>query len=611
MLRIVAAVALVASLSLADLCSASPSHQFTRQSHQQNYDYTSLAIGSILSAAEEVRKLPDIGARVTLIIKAAKLLEVSKRSDAIRLLDIAWKDLKGWESETKVGRGQRHKAAGLRSEVLSVYAKLDLEKATALQKEDQPDNASTDDITKFLRPDGKWSSELTARRAPADQAAKIALSLLETEPDRASALIVQSVEGGIVSSTIVEIFQKLQQSGKRDLLNKLEVAVGQTLAATTTLDDFSLTFASHLVYDPEMPAAARSGFIRFFMNSVEVWAALIKREDGNGGLDSSYVGSSFMRFFINVRPVIAKYAPGNLLRLDVLFDQVSPFVPDKTKSMLAAFQPETLSDPKDRLNDILKDPSPQKRDQRLIRLVSELLRKERTASQTDLDDLTAQAISGFSDPDFKSAFTDLLTIVRMDALVKQNKFIEAQRLAGSIPSEETRAWALLALSTVAAKADRVLGFELIGNALTALEKASPSPRKVELALIATAMLTKDDPQRAFETMSAASRYANSSAAKVDPPTKPLVAFGLEATIGASHTRLGVSPESLSELEIDPLLSTLGITDWFRAEQIANDIREPALRLRLKLQFAEAVLASKPKPKVKGAPTTPPTRKEIH
>ena len=92
---------------------------------------------------------------------------------------------------------------------------------------------------------------------------------------------------------------------------------------------------------------------------------------------------------------------------------------------------------------------------------------------------------------------------RLDAFVKQGKFIEAQQLAGSIASEETRAWALLALSTVAAKADRVLGFELISNALKALDKASPSPHKVQLALMASAMLAKNDRQRAFETFATA------------------------------------------------------------------------------------------------------------
>jgi hypothetical protein len=196
-----------------------------------------------------------------------------------------------------------------------------------------------------------------------------------------------------------------------------------------------------------------------------------------------------------------------------------------------------------------------------------------------------------------------LTITRLDAFVKQGKFIEAQQLAGSIASEETRAWALLALSTVAAKADRVLGFELISNALQALDKASPSPHKVELALMASAVLAKNDPQRAFDTFVTASRYANSSPAKVDPPKKPAVAFGLEVKIAEAQTRLGIFPESLDELKIDPSLSALATTDWFRSDSIVNEIREPSLKIQLKLQFADAVLVEQSKSRKK-APSKP-------
>lgn len=279
---------------------------------------------------------------------------------------------------------------------------------------------------------------------------------------------------------------------------------------------------------------------------------------------------------------------------DSLLNQLSPFVSESTKSRLQAFQHENLSEPRDRLNDILKDPNPERRDLRLVRFISELLHKESSDSQNTLD-LASEAIAGFSDSDSKSAFTDLLTITRVNALAKTRKFVEAQRLAGTISSEQTRAWALLALSTVAMKTDRVLGFELIGAALKVLDSASPSPHKVQLALIATAMFAKDDPQRAFDTLSVASRYANSSPAKVDPPAKPPVTFGLEVTIGDAQSRLGVFPETLGELEINPSVSALGTIDWFRSEQIANDIREPALRLRLKLQFAQAMLASNSKP----------------
>jgi hypothetical protein len=48
---------------------------------------------------------------------------------------------------------------------------------------------------------------------------------------------------------------------------------------------------------------------------------------------------------------------------------------------------------------------------------------------------------------------------------------------------------------------------------------------------------------------------------------------------------GIDTFSLGELRIDPSLSALATTDWFPADQIVNDIREPSLRLQLKLQFA--------------------------
>jgi hypothetical protein len=202
--------------------------------------------------------------------------------------------------------------------------------------------------------------------------------------------------------------------------------------------------------------------------------------------------------------------------------------------------------------------------------------------------LAADAINGFSDTDVKSAFTDLLTVTRVDALAKQKKIMEAQQLAESIPSEETRAWSLLAVATVAAKEDKVLGFESITKALKALDAASPSPYKAELALLAAAMLAKDDSRRAFETLVSAAKYANSS--KDTSQTKPPVAFGLETRIGDMEARLGVVPLNLSEIRIDPTLSRLATTDWFRADQVIREIHDPLLRLRLRLQFAGAVLA---------------------
>jgi len=322
-----------------------------------------------------------------------------------------------------------------------------------------------------------------------------------------------------------------------------------------------------------------------------MWAMIVKEP----GIDTYYIITGFNAFSGIIRYLISQDAPDQLLEFDLLLDQAATLVPERKRDLITRVQPETFSDPKERLGDILKEQDAWRRDLRLIRLVSELLRNESDDSEKRFD-LAADAINAFSDLDGKSAYTELLTITRVNAFVRQKKIIEAQQLAESISSEETRAWALLAVATEAAKSDKVLGFESITKALKALDAASPSPYKAELALLATAMLVKDDSRRAFETLSAAVKYANSSEPKDPAQTKPPFAFGLETAIGEMQTRLGVVPPSLSEIRIDSAFSVLATTDWFRADQIVSNVREPSLRLLLKLQFAGAVLAKELKSK---------------
>jgi hypothetical protein len=595
--RILAFVAILISVGLS--WRVAECHAQNRVARAE-YDYYALAITSVLNSAREASKLPDVPQRVKLLLYAAKILAPSRRDDAKQLLDLALNDLNKWGSADKASRYQGQTAATLRNEVMAVYARIDPEKTIALQKEFR-ESAAKSSATDSSSKD--WSTQFRDQDAIADQAGKIALSLVDTDPEKASRLVIQSLQGGIISDVIFELYEHLIQSGNRAFLDKLEIGIGQALAEKAILDPYSLAHAGNLVLaDKDMPSAARNAFIRFFMHSVQVWSNLVTDSSGNQKVDASYINRVFVMTSLSVRPVIVQHAPDQLVTFDHALDQVAPLIPTETRLKLEAFQPETFSEPRDILNDILKDPSPAKRDLRLVGLISNLLGNESGDLEKNLD-LASDAISAFSDTDVKSAYTDRLTITRLDAFVKQGKFIEAQQLAGSIASEETRAWALLALSTVAAKADRVLGFELISNALQALDKASPSPHKVELALMASAVLAKNDPQRAFDTFVTASRYANSSPAKVDPPKKPAVAFGLEVKIAEAQTRLGIFPESLDELKIDPSLSALATTDWFRSDSIVNEIREPSLKIQLKLQFADAVLVEQSKSRKK-APSKP-------
>lgn len=600
MMKSVSVFALLCLLSLPGFSGLVPKCEAQQRQAPLVYDYYSLAVTSISKSAAEAYKLSDIAQRVKLLMYAATLLPASEHEAAVRLLEVALSDLQEWISQDKATAWQRNTGLTLRNQVLAAYARLDGEKAAALQQEYASE--ATKKSRDFSAKQDNWFGQLNSRRTRADQPAGIALSLLDTNPDQAVALAARSLQEGVVSSVLSDVVKKLMQSGNRELLNRIENAAGQMLAQNVTVDPFSLPYAAEIVQsDSNMPAPARTAFIGFFMRSLQNASHIISEP----GINANYLRAVFTNFTLSVRPVILKYAPEQLLMFEQVLDQVGQFVPAETRSRLQAFQPETFSDPRERLNDILKDAVPAKRDLRLVRLLADLLRNKST-DQNNLD-LAADAISGFMDSDAKSAYTDLLTITRIDAFVRQKKFIEAQQLAGSISSEETRAWAWLALSSAAVKSDRVLGFELISNALKALDKASPSPQKVELALRATAMLAKNDPQRAFDTLSTTSRYANSSSAKVDPPTKPPFAFGLEATIAEAHTTLGVFPESLGELEINPALAVLATTDWFRADQIVDVIREPALRLQLKLQFAGAVLVQESKPQRKEAAAKPSAR----
>jgi hypothetical protein len=559
-----------------------------------DYDYYALAITSIAEIAAEATKLTDIPQRATVLIEAAKILQTAKKDEAVRLLEVAMRDLKEWGSAADASWHQRNMAATLRNEALAVYALVDSERALVRQKEFQSLEESTasksSSVLNFKN--DSWRAHFNDRQTAADQVAKLALSLIDTEPERALGLVVQSLQGGTVSGVLFHIIEKLMQQGNRALLNRLENKISQVLATPVTLDPSSLTYASTVgLVDKDMPQATKDAFTSFFMRSLQAWAMVAKEP----GIDRYYIIDGFSAFSGNIRYLISQYAPDQLLEFDLLLDQTAPFVPEKWRLRIQGFQPEKFSDPKERLDDILKDPVVDRRDLRLIRLVSELLRNESEDSDKRLD-LAADAINSFSDTDVKSAYTDLLTVTRVNALVKQKKIIEAQQLAGLLSSEETRAWALLAVGTVAAKEDKVLGFESITKALKALDSASASPYKAELALLASAMLVQDDSRRAFETLSVAAKYANSSEPKASSRTKPPVGFGLETAIGDVQTRLGVMPLNLSEVKIDPTLSALATTDWFRADQIVSSIREPSLRLLLKLQFAGAVLAKELKSK---------------
>jgi len=156
------------------------------------------------------------------------------------------------------------------------------------------------------------------------------------------------------------------------------------------------------------------------------------------------------------------HSTGPTDRFDLVWIQVAPCSGKNEVGRPVNFSWRNSQIPGTGSNDILSDPSPTCATAVLIRFVSGLLRSESENLRRILTwPRTLSTASATRTP--KAAYTDILTIIRINALVKQQKFIEAQHLAGSISSEDTERGCYLPCNSLRRKPDRVLGFELIST----------------------------------------------------------------------------------------------------------------------------------------------------
>lgn len=155
-----------------------------------DYDYYALAISSIADITTEASKLPDIPQRVKLLIEAAKILQPVEKDESVRLLELALRDLKEWETADTASWRQRNIVATLRNEALAVYVLVDSEKALVRQKEfvalEERTAGNNSAVLNFKS--GTWRVHFNDKQTAADGTVKLALSLIDTEPDKALGL---------------------------------------------------------------------------------------------------------------------------------------------------------------------------------------------------------------------------------------------------------------------------------------------------------------------------------------------------------------------------------------------------------------------------------------
>jgi hypothetical protein len=294
----------------------------------------------------------------------------------------------------------------------------------------------------------------------------------------------------------------------------------------------------------------------------------------------------FGTFASFARPAIARHAPDELGRFDLLLDQVAPQVSPQTREMVNSNALVEPDDPRDRLTEIKKEPNPDKRDFRLLRLVMALLRDDKSR---DREGLLAEAVQAVTNDKLRAILGDGVSLDRVERLTKAKKFNDAAKAVERVTNLDLKAWALIALSSVVVTSDPYLAMTFVNAAMKTLDVSPATPRKVEIALLAAAVTSQQDPTRSFEIVSLVPKYANAFEESTESKRDPNSGLLDEVSIGTLKIRPSSPPDDLSDIQFDPAIRLLAKRDWFGLQKIADSIKDPSFRLSFKLELAKGTL----------------------
>lgn len=563
-------------------CQLASAQSARQKPKPTDYDYKALALDSVRDAAQQAKKLTEIKYKIRFLVEASALLSGPNKREAIDLLDVALADLKEWEAASDAPSDRRFIASYLRDLILAQYLKIDNESATKLVAEEK--RSLSDPDSKPLKSNSSWSTTLLERQSNADRIMAVAIAILESDPERATSLLAQSVQQGIVPWQMGEAFQRLRAN--RPLLLSTQERIAMSLRSTVALDHQSVFVAASLGWDPDMSTSIRATFMQFLLRSLEAWVNLAHAATTDGGLDPSHLDYMFQTFTNSARPVISQHAPDQLGRFDLLLEQVAPQVSPRIRDMVSSNAFVELPDPKDRLTEIKRETNPDKRDFRLLRLVLALLRGD---DSQDRESLLAEAIQVVTDHKLKDTLGDGVSLDRVQRLTKEQKINEAAKAAERVTNNELRAWALIALSSVVVASDRYLAASFVNTAIRTLDVSPATPRKVEVALLAAAVTSQQDPTRSFEIVSLVPKYANAIEESTDSKRNRFSGLLDEVSIGTLKIQPSSPPNDLSEIQFDPAIRHLAKRDWFGLQKIADGIEDKVLRLSFKLALAKGTL----------------------
>ncbi len=552
------------------------------------YDYKSLALSSIRESVPEAKKLTDINHKVRFLIEASSLLADSNKNEAMEALDLALVEINDWESQAHPPQSRKYVASYRRDQIIAQYLKLNPEKANQLLAEDKSNSPEID-----LKPSQKetsWRTNLNERRNASYKATTLATQLLESDPERAITLLAESVRGGILTSELWNIL--LQLRSRRSLLLSAQERIVTSLSNAVALDNLSIQTAAFLAWDEDMLPPVRANLIQFLLRSLEAAVHLANVTASEGGGDPGISDSVFVAFSTTARPVIQRHDPNSIGRVDVLLEQLAPRVSTRIRDMIKRNDIVEPADLKERLDEIKREADPDKRDFRLLRLIMHILQLDELDNE---ERILKEALREVTDEKLEMLLNDFAALDRVSRLTKAQKITDAVKATEQVTNANLRAWALLAISSVVVASDRFQAMTLVNAAMKSLDSAPPTPRRVEIALIAVAVTSKTDPNRAIEILSLVPKYANAVENKDDSSRNTLSAISYEVSIGELKIKPSQLPAELSDIAFDPSIRLLAKRDWFGLKAIANSVKDPVLSLSFKLELAKGVLKDPGKP----------------
>ena len=536
------------------------------------------AVNLTVEVAENSGKITQLSDRTEVRINAARLLQSVRPDIALRMLETAWNEL----NETSIGdrfysfeesqNSILHLAKVIAPDKANKWFEQLKSKQETEQSNNQKKNSTPDDV----------------KRSMADTMVQDALTKIKLQPEQAVTQIIASIQQtNTLSLQIRDAVNPLQESKQTNALRRLHQFLADHLLnqTSTNFDDLDIA-SSFATLRGDFDLRSRDKIVIFLVNSTKEILIRLRNEnqlsDQPKNLDKelSYLQTMFQVF---LRPSIENYLPERLPALDEVLQELSALMPaSKLESPL--FNPNPIEKQIEVAEKIVGS---DKRDARLAKIAASLLGSRLLEKKGNLE--TAQnVISKITDAELKQDLTDFAALARLYLSVQSKDFQMAEKQAESIKKPEWRAWALMALGK-SQTTDKSAATELYEKSMQSLEQAWSSPDKSDVALTLAGLQTNDNPMRALDFLAKAVNYANQSQ---PPEQKKRDADKIYFAVSIADLYFyssDVFEKPLEDISPMPDLGRLGISNWNEVTLTAGGITNQALRSRLQLILAKAVL----------------------